>query len=91
MDSGDDKVYALVYLFSLYVYNYSIVIYSVIVSQWTALLDIVEYHLKKERGNIHYTRVDGKVAIKERQPCVSYCICALLLFTFYTIFLGRFV
>ncbi|VDK52146.1 unnamed protein product [Anisakis simplex] len=41
----------------------------VIVSQWTSLLDIVEYHLQ-ERG-IEYTSITGKVLTKDRQSRVD--------------------
>uniref|UniRef100_A0A914ZRW6 Transcription termination factor 2 n=1 Tax=Parascaris univalens TaxID=6257 RepID=A0A914ZRW6_PARUN len=41
----------------------------VIVSQWTSLLDIVEYHLKQR--DVQYTSITGKIPTKDRQPRVE--------------------
>jgi len=39
-------------------------IFSVIVSQWTSMLSIIEYHLKL--SNTKYTSITGNVKAEER-------------------------
>lgn len=39
-------------------------IFSVIVSQWTSMLDIIEYHIKLQK--IEYTLISGSVPTKNR-------------------------
>ncbi|KAI1727714.1 transcription termination factor 2 [Ditylenchus destructor] len=41
----------------------------VIVSQWTSMLQIIEYHIKKKR--VAYTSITGKILTKDRQPRVD--------------------
>jgi transcription termination factor 2 len=43
--------------------------FSVIVSQWATMLDIVEYHVKKKR--VEYTSITGAVQTKDRQERVD--------------------
>ncbi|KAI1727336.1 transcription termination factor 2 [Ditylenchus destructor] len=41
----------------------------VIISQWTSMLQIIEYHIKKKR--VAYTSITGKILTKDRQPRVD--------------------
>ncbi len=43
--------------------------FSIIVSQWTSLLNILEIHVKKR--NLAFTRIDGKVKPVDRQERVD--------------------
>lgn len=42
---------------------------SVLVSQWTTLLGLLEYHLTKRR--VPYTSITGQIPTKERQECID--------------------
>ena len=55
---SDDKWYIRTLITPTLLTHLSLIVCSVVVSQWTSMLDIVEYHLTRE--GVTFGRIDGR-------------------------------